>query len=158
LNAREGWMNGLLSSAAPGKADIPSTAGMGPERSFGRRPVNGRFGVASSAFPRIGSGRTPRGRHEESAVLCPHSLSGWIGAKMTKWKPVKIEDHEHTAWCEIRPHSDGTLDELVVSRGATVHIEQMESGRWWLAIDKDGERQVVWFESTSRIHAWTTRE
>jgi hypothetical protein len=90
--------------------------------------------------------------------LCPHSLSGWIGTKMTKWKPIKIEDQEHAAWCEIRPHSDGTLDELVVSGGATVHIEQMESGRWWLAIDKDGERQVVWFESTSRIHAWTTRE
>ena len=46
---------------------------------------------------------------------------------MTKWKAVKIEDHEHAAWCEVRPHSDGTLDELVVRGGATVHIEQISA-------------------------------
>jgi len=45
---------------------------------------------------------------------------------------------------EVRRNGDGSLDEVVAS-GAFVHLEQMSEKSWWLGIEKDGYRQVVWF-------------
>lgn len=69
-------------------------------------------------------------------------------------KGVKL----HATWCDIRADADGTLDEIVVEGGASVHIEQMDSGRWWMAIYKNDQRQVVWFESDTPIRARTERD
>jgi hypothetical protein len=39
---------------------------------------------------------------------------------------------------------DCSLDEILAA-GCDVHLEQMDEGTWWLAIERDGERQMVWF-------------
>ena len=38
---------------------------------------------------------------------------------------------------EVRLNEDGTLDEIVAF-GAYVHLEQMDDGHWWLAVESDG--------------------
>lgn len=48
---------------------------------------------------------------------------------------------------EVRRRDDGSLDELV-AKDCMVHLEQMGPGVWWLAVYKDGYRQVVWFTAT----------
>lgn len=45
---------------------------------------------------------------------------------------------------EVRRNEDGSLDEVVAS-DAFVHLEQMSDKSWWLGVQKDGYRQVVWF-------------
>jgi hypothetical protein len=76
---------------------------------------------------------------------------------MAARKPIAIHEKEHVSWCELRPHGDGTFDELIVNGAGSLHTEQMDSGLWWMAIYKDGQRQVVWFETDAPIHAWTER-
>jgi hypothetical protein len=76
---------------------------------------------------------------------------------MTDRKPITIAERTHAAWCELRPNPDGTLDELLANR-VDIHIEQMDSGLWWMAIYKNDERQVVFFESQAPIHAWTEQD
>ena len=50
----------------------------------------------------------------------------------------------------IRPREDGTLDEVVVSHPAVVHLEQMDEGSWWLGIDLVDGRRVTVNLSTKR--------
>lgn len=50
----------------------------------------------------------------------------------------------HRCLIQVRRNEDGSLDEIRAD-GCDVHLEQMDEDRWWLAIEKDGCRQVVWF-------------
>jgi len=70
--------------------------------------------------------------------------------------PIRTAEKSQSTWYELRPDLDGTLDELLATGVESVHLEQMDNGLWWLAIHKDGQRQVVWFESATPIHAWTS--
>jgi hypothetical protein len=72
--------------------------------------------------------------------------------------PIRIAEKSQSAWCELRPHLDGSLDELLANGVESVHLEQMDNGLWWLAIHKNGQLQVVWFESGSPINVWTERD
>ena len=38
---------------------------------------------------------------------------------------------------EVRLNEDGTLDEIVAN-GAYVHLEQMDDGCWWMAVESGG--------------------
>lgn len=59
---------------------------------------------------------------------------------------------------EIRSYPDG-LDEVVLFNPAFVHLEQMDTGHWWLGIDMpDGGRVNVNFSSKGRIKAFAERE
>lgn len=53
---------------------------------------------------------------------------------------------------EVRRDEKGNLDEIC-AEGANIHLEQMDTGLWWLEIEKDGYRQIVWFRSTRKIEA-----
>lgn len=58
---------------------------------------------------------------------------------------------------EVRRNEDGTLDEIV-AEGCSVHLEQMDVGSWWLAVEKNGYRQVVWFAAPKRGVVWAISE
>jgi len=45
---------------------------------------------------------------------------------------------------------DGSLDEIL-AEACDVHLEQMDDRTWWLAIEQDGERQVIWFRGVERV-------
>jgi hypothetical protein len=53
---------------------------------------------------------------------------------------------------EIRRNADGSLDEIVCD-GAFVHLEQMDSDHWWMAIEKDGRTIHVNFHARGKIRA-----
>lgn len=58
---------------------------------------------------------------------------------------------------EVRRNPDGTLDEIVAGDttgdGLCVHLEQMDSGVWWLGISHRGYRQSTWFRSARKVTA-----
>lgn len=60
-----------------------------------------------------------------------------------------LPDDAPPAAIEVRRNPDGTLDEIVAS-DCSVHLEQMDTGSWWLAVYKGGYRQVVWFGTPRR--------
>ena len=64
----------------------------------------------------------------------------------------------HAAWCDVTADADGAFGDLFVKDGAAIHIEQMDTGSWWIGIYKDDQRQVVWFDSDSPIRARTERD
>lgn len=54
---------------------------------------------------------------------------------------------------EIRTNDDGTLDE-VCAQSCAVHLEQLDTGHWWLCVEKsDGQRVAVWLRSRGAIKA-----
>lgn len=57
---------------------------------------------------------------------------------------------------KLRTNEDGTLDE-VIGEGF-VHIEQQDSGHWWLRIDGKGGSVVVNFHSSEPIKAFAERD
>ncbi len=50
------------------------------------------------------------------------------------------------AGIEIRNHANGRPDEIVARR-ADVHLEQMDSGFWWMGLEVGGRRFRVAFVS-----------
>lgn len=45
---------------------------------------------------------------------------------------------------EVRLNSDNTIDEIVASDVKSFHLEQMDTGFWWMAIErKDGQRLTI---------------
>ena len=54
------------------------------------------------------------------------------------------------AGIEIRNHANGRLDEIV-ARKADVHLEQMDSGFWWMGLEVGGRRFHVNFVSAKGI-------
>lgn len=68
-------------------------------------------------------------------------------------------------WCEIRGRRDESrslrpsFDEIVAT-GVDVHIEQLDDDLYWMSMERDGQRQVVVFESVKRglIRAGTERD
>lgn len=49
---------------------------------------------------------------------------------------------------EIRHDDDGVLDELIVRDPTLVHMERMDTARWWMRIDRaDGDSVVLWFRT-----------
>ena len=53
---------------------------------------------------------------------------------------------------EIRRNPDGTVDEIV-AHGATVHLEQMDSGLWFLYVEQDGQEARCFLASKRKIAA-----
>lgn len=55
---------------------------------------------------------------------------------------------------EVRLNPNGTLDE-VVCENAYVHLEQMDSGHWWMVVvdDKTGKSVTVNFTARGKITA-----
>jgi hypothetical protein len=58
---------------------------------------------------------------------------------------------------EIRNHDDGRLDEIV-ARKADVHLEQMDSGFWWMGLEVEGRRFHVNFVSAKGIKVTVDEE
>jgi len=57
---------------------------------------------------------------------------------------------------EIRLNEDGSLDEVVASNPKSYHLEQMDTGAWWMCIDMaDGTAIHVnlWTRENRRILA-----
>lgn len=53
---------------------------------------------------------------------------------------------------EIRTNKDGTVDEVVARNPSFFHLEQMDSGLWWMRVDMpDGRGIVVNFYSRGKI-------
>lgn len=51
---------------------------------------------------------------------------------------------------EIRPNSDGSIDEIV-ARGCDLHIEQMSNDGWYIGIvASDGSAWQFWIGSKNR--------
>lgn len=47
---------------------------------------------------------------------------------------------------EVRLNDDGSIDEIVIGQTQFFHLEQMDGGHWWLAVDgKDGRRMCINF-------------
>ena len=44
---------------------------------------------------------------------------------------------------EIRAKSDGSLDEVVVQRPKSFHLEAMGNGNWWMRVYTEDDRDVV---------------
>ena len=61
------------------------------------------------------------------------------------------------AGIEIRNHANGRLDE-VVARRADVHLEQMDSGFWWMGLEVGGRRFRVTFVSAKGIRVTVEEE
>jgi hypothetical protein len=72
-------------------------------------------------------------------------------------KPRKAPPPERSAGIEIRNHASGKLDEIV-ARGADVHLEQMDSGFWWLGLEVEGRRFHVNFVSAKGIRVTVNEE
>ena len=47
---------------------------------------------------------------------------------------------------EIRRNTDGSLDEIV-AENCDIHLEQMDTGHWWLGITVDGNTHCINFVS-----------
>ncbi len=60
------------------------------------------------------------------------------------------------AGIEIRNHANGRLDEIVARR-ADVHLEQMDSGFWWMCLEVGGRRRVT-FVSAKGIRVTVEEE
>ena len=58
---------------------------------------------------------------------------------------------------EIRNHASGRLDEIV-ARKADVHLEQMDSGFWWMGLEVGGRRFHVNFVSAKGIRVTVDEE
>jgi hypothetical protein len=41
--------------------------------------------------------------------------------------------------------NDGGSPDPIVAEAAKVHLELLDGHSWWLAIEKDDRRQVLWF-------------
>jgi hypothetical protein len=57
---------------------------------------------------------------------------------------------------EIRLNEDGSLDEVVASKPKHFHLEQMDTGAWWIGVDmEDGTyiRIDLWTQRNARIKA-----
>lgn len=64
-------------------------------------------------------------------------------------KPPKIKMKPGTF--EIR-NQEGALDEVVAYKPHFFHLEQMDSGLWWLRLDMpDGRAVVVWLSSKGKV-------
>jgi hypothetical protein len=61
------------------------------------------------------------------------------------------------AGIEIRNHANGRLDEIV-ARKADVHLEQMDSGLWWMGLEVGGRRFHVNFVSAKGIRVTVDEE
>lgn len=61
------------------------------------------------------------------------------------------------AGIEIRNHANGRLDEIVARR-ADVHLEQMDSGFWWMGLEAGGRRFRVNFVSAKGIRVTVEEE
>lgn len=61
------------------------------------------------------------------------------------------------AGIEIRNHANGRLDEIV-ARKADVHLEQMDSGFWWMGLEVGGRRFHVNFVSAKGIRVTVDEE
>lgn len=57
---------------------------------------------------------------------------------------------EKPAGIEIRNHANGRPDEIVAHK-SDVHLEQMDSGFWWMGLEVDGRRFRVNFVSAKGI-------
>jgi hypothetical protein len=57
---------------------------------------------------------------------------------------------ERPAGIEIRNHAGGRLDEIV-AHGVDIHLEQMDSGFWWMGLEVGGRRFHVNFVSAKGI-------
>ena len=57
---------------------------------------------------------------------------------------------------EIRLNDDGTLDEVVGGEG--IHLEQMDTNHWWMAVYYPGGRVTVGFHARGKITANVERE
>ena len=51
---------------------------------------------------------------------------------------------------EVRLHDGGTLDEVCTP---TAHLEQLDTGHWFLEVEVGGKSVAVWLYSTHRISA-----
>ena len=54
---------------------------------------------------------------------------------------------------EWRHRNDGdqkAFDEIVTGPVDSVHIEQLTDGSYWMAIEKDGKRQIIYFSQFGR--------
>ena len=58
---------------------------------------------------------------------------------------------------EIRNHANGRLDEIVACK-ANVHLDQMDSGFWWMGLEVDGRRFHVNFVSAKGIKVTVDEE
>lgn len=58
---------------------------------------------------------------------------------------------------EIRNHANGRLDEIV-ARKADVHLEQMDSGFWWMGLEVGGRSFHVNFVSAKGIRVTVDEE
>ena len=52
---------------------------------------------------------------------------------------------------EVRLNDDGTLDEVVGT--GTFHLEQMDTGHWWMRIENEAGSVDVWLWSEGKISA-----
>jgi archaeosine-15-forming tRNA-guanine transglycosylase len=64
---------------------------------------------------------------------------------------------EVPAAIEIRNRADGRLDEIFAS-GAEVHLEQMDSGFWWMGLEVEGRRFHINFVSAKGIRVTVDEE
>ena len=62
------------------------------------------------------------------------------------------DEIERRAVIEVRNNDDGTLDEIVAD-GAFFHLEQMDAGLWWMAVEHKGQRVAVWLRARGKITA-----
>lgn len=60
---------------------------------------------------------------------------------------------------EIRTNPDGTLDEAILTDGrANFHLEQMDSGHWWMALTLGKARVDINLTARGRIKATVSDE
>jgi hypothetical protein len=73
--------------------------------------------------------------------------------KHRRGKPPSAE----SADIEIRNHANGRLDEIV-TRKADVHLEQMDSGFWWMCLEVGDRSFHVNFVSAKGIRVTVDEE
>jgi len=76
-----------------------------------------------------------------------------VRKKRRQGKPLATE----STGIEIRNHASGRLDEIV-ARKADVHLEQMDSGFWWMGLEVGGRRFHVNFVSARGIRVTVVEE
>jgi hypothetical protein len=57
---------------------------------------------------------------------------------------------------EIRLNEDGSLDEVVASKPKHFHLEQMDTGAWWIGVDMEDGTHIridLWTQRNARIKA-----
>ena len=57
---------------------------------------------------------------------------------------------------EIRLNEDGSLDEVVASKPKAFHLEQMDTGAWWIGVDMEDGTLIhinLWTQRNARIKA-----